>query len=208
MIRILIADDHSVVRIGLKQLFALMGDISVAGEAVNSKEVIEILQQSGDFDLLLMDLFMPGMNGFELIARIRTMNKSLPILVFSMHNDAAFAKRVFQMGGNGFISKGGDQDSLMDAIRKVASGDKFVDPTLIEQMIFEKPSAPPHENLTDRELLILKMFARGKTGNEIAAELAISKKTVSTHKTNLMQKMNFDSLAELVLYAADYALID
>ena len=113
------------------------------------------------------------------------MNKSLPILVFSMHNDAAFAKRVFQMGANGFISKGGDQDSLMDAIRKVASGDRFIDPTLIEQMIFEKPIAPPHENLTERELHILKLFARGKTGNEIASELSISKKTVSTHKTNL-----------------------
>jgi DNA-binding NarL/FixJ family response regulator len=208
MIRLFIADDHSVVRVGLKQLFALIDDISVAGEACDGLEVLDILQQRNDFDLLLLDLFMPGLSGFELIARIRTQNKSLPILVFSMHNEAHVAKRVFQMGANGFISKGGSEEMLIGAIRKVVAGDRFVDPTLLEQMIFEKPVGPLHESLTERELHILKLFARGKTGNEIAAELSISKKTVSTHKTNLMQKMNFENIADLVLYAADYALID
>jgi DNA-binding NarL/FixJ family response regulator len=208
MIRVLIADDHSVVRVGLKQLFELIGDICVTDEARDGAEVLGIIQHKNDFDLLLLDLFMPGISGFELIARIRTLNKSLPILVFSMHNEAQVAKRAFQMGANGFITKGGSEEMLIGAIRKVASGEQFIDPTLLEQIIFEKPASPAHENLTERELHILKLFARGKSGNEIAAMLSISKKTVSTHKTDLMQKMNFDSLAELVLYAADYGLID
>lgn len=211
MIHILIADDHSVVRVGLKQLFSLMGDISVTGEAADGTEVLELLQQDCDFDLLLLDLTMPGISGIDLIARIRAKYKTLPILVFSMHNEPMIAKRTFQIGASGFITKGCAEETLIEAIRKVAAGGRFVDPGLAEQMIFDQPPTEkeaPHHKLSERELHILKLFAQGKTGNEIAEQLSISKKTVSTHKTNLMQKMNFSSIAELVLYAADYALIE
>lgn len=210
-IRILIADDHNVVRVGLKQLFSLMGGIVVAGEAENGMQVLEIIQQQTVFDLLLLDITMPDINGLDLIARIRALDIFIPILVFSMHNEPLIAKRVFQMGATGYITKGCTQEILMAAIRKVASGGRFVDPDLSEQMIFLKAASVedvPHERLSERELHILKLFAVGKTGNEIAETLAISKKTVSTHKSHLMQKMNFQSIAELVIYALDYSLIE
>jgi DNA-binding NarL/FixJ family response regulator len=211
LIRILIADDHNVVRVGLKQLFSQMGGVIVAAEAENGMQVLEILQQRSDFDLLLLDITLPDINGIDVIARIRNQNISLPILVFSMHNEPFIAKRAFQIGASGFITKGCSLEILMEAIFKCASGGRFIDPGLSEQIIFGKTVSGeeiPHDKLSEREFHILKLFAAGKTGNEIADILAISKKTVSTHKSHLMQKMNFQNIAELVLYALDYALIE
>jgi len=210
VIRVLIADDHVIVRNGLKQLFGLMGDITVAGEATNGDEVLEALKH-GHFDLLLLDLTMPGLSGVNLIGRILASHSKLPILVLSMHNELQIAKRVLQAGAAGFVTKGSEQDTLMSAIRKVAAGGRFVDPTVAEQMMFEKPAegeSAPHERLSERELHIMKLFANGKGINEIAAELFISNKTVSTHKARLMQKLNFQSNAELVRYAADHGLVE
>ena len=210
MIRVLIADDHVVVRNGLKQLFGVMGDVAVTGEAASGEAALEALGNQ-EFDLILLDLTMPGLSGINLIARIRSLYESLPILVLSMHNELQVAKRVLQAGANGFVTKGSAQDTLMSAIRKVAQGGRFVDPGVAEQMMFEKPQnseALPHERLSERELHILKLFARGRTVNDIADELFISNKTVSTHKARLMQKLNFQSNAELVRYAADHGLIE
>jgi DNA-binding NarL/FixJ family response regulator len=210
MIKVLIADDHAIVRSGLKQLFGLMGDINVGGEATNGEEVLEALQKS-QFDLLLLDLTMPGLSGINLIGRIRTLHANLPILVLSMHNELQIAKRVLQAGAAGFVTKGSEQDILMTAIRKVAAGGRFVDPTITEQIMFEKPvqgESAPHDRLSERELHIMKLFAKGMGINEIAAELFISNKTVSTHKARLMQKMNFKSNSELVRYAVDHGLIE
>ncbi len=211
LMRILIADDHAVVRVGLKQLFTLMSDITVAGEAANGMEVLELLQTDGNFDLLLLDLNMPDISGLDLIARIRAQFKTLPILVFSMHNESLVAKRALLAGASGFLTKGCTEATLMEALRKVVSGGRFIDPALAEKVIFEKMDIGediPHGKLSERELHILKLFAQGKTGNEIAETLSISKKTVSTHKAHLMRKMCFQNIAELVLYAADYALIE
>jgi DNA-binding NarL/FixJ family response regulator len=207
---ILIADDHVIVRGGLKQLFSLMGDVTVAGEATNGMEVIEMLQYCENLDLLLLDLTMPGISGVKLITRIRTQHKSLPILVLSMHNELQVAKRVFQAGASGFITKGSPQETLIAAIRKVAAGGRFVDPMLAEQMMFEKTVAGdvPHDLLSEREVHILKLFAQGNTVNEIAEKLFINSKTVSTHKARLMQKMNFQNNAELVRYAVDHDLVE
>lgn len=208
--RVLIADDHAIVRGGLKQLFALMGDIVVAGEASDGAEVLEALRH-GQFDLILLDLTMPGISGINLIGRIRAQHEKLPILVLSMHNELQVAKRVLQAGAAGFVAKGSMQNTLMDAVRKVAAGGRFVDPCIAEQMMFER-SVPGesalHERLSERELHILKLFANGKGINDIAAELFISNKTVSTHKARLMQKMNFQNNAELVRYAADHSLVE
>lgn len=209
MIRVLIADDHVIVRNGLKQLFELMGDIVVAGEATDGKETLEMLRQR-EFDLLLLDLTMPRLSGINLIIRIRGEWPKIPILVLSMHNELQVAKRVLQAGANGFVTKGSMQETLMDAVRKVADGRRFVDPMIAEQLMFEKTSSDgmaPHERLSERELHILKLLAKGKGVNEIALELFISNKTVSTHKARLMQKMNFQANAELVRYAADQGLI-
>lgn len=210
MIRVFIADDHVVVRGGLKQLFELMGDIFVAGEAADGAELLEKLRQE-EFDLLLLDLTMPGVSGINLIGRIRAEHPKLPILVLSMHNELQVAKRVLQAGAVGYVTKGSMQETLMDAVRRVAAGGRFIDPVIAEQMMFEK-SVPGevaiHERLSERELHILKLFAKGKGVNEIALELFISNKTVSTHKARLMQKMNFQNNADLVRYAADHGLIE
>lgn len=210
MIRVLIADDHVIVRNGLKQLFELMGDITVAGEATNGTEALEALRQ-GEYDLILLDLTMPGISGVSLIGHIRAQYAKLPILVLSMHNELQIAKRVLQAGASGFVTKGSMQDILMDAVRKVAAGGRFIDPAIAELMMFEKPATgeiAPHERLSERELHIMKLFAKGKGINEIAEELFISNKTVSTHKARLMQKLNFQSNAELIRYAADHNLIE
>lgn len=210
MIRVMIADDHVIVRSGLKQLFALMGDIVISGEATSGDEVMKTLELAA-CDLILLDLTMPGLSGVNLISHIRAHQPRLPILVLSMHNELQVAKRVLQAGANGFVTKGSMQDILIDAIRKVAAGGRFIDPAIAEQMMFEKPKSgelKPHERLSERELLILKLFATGRGINEIADELFISNKTVSTHKARLMQKMNLQSNAELVRYAADNGLIE
>ncbi len=210
MIKVLIADDHVIVRSGLKQLFALMGDIAVEGEATNGNEVMDTLRQK-PFDLLLLDLTMPGVSGVNLIGRIRASHPKLPILVLSMHNELQVAKRVLQAGANGFVTKGSMQEILIEAVRKVSSGGRFVDPVIAEQMLFEKTSPGDgalHECLSERELHILRLFAKGKSVNEIANDLFISNKTVSTHKARLMQKLNFQNNAELVRYAADHGLIE
>lgn len=211
MIKVLIADDHDIVRGGLKQLFSLTGDIVVAGETTNGMEILEILQRVSNFDLLLLDLTMPGISGINLITRIRDVNKVLPILVLSMHHELQVAKRVLKAGASGFITKGSPQEILVAAIRKVAAGGRFIDPVLAEQMMFEKPAQVGqilHEKLSERELHVLKLIAQGITVNEIAEKLFISNKTVSTHKARLMQKMNFQSNAELVRYAADHGLVE
>jgi DNA-binding NarL/FixJ family response regulator len=199
-----------VVRSGLKQLFELMGDIVVAGEATNGDEVLEVLRQQ-EFDLILLDLTMPGLSGVNLITRIHASYEKLPVLVLSMHNELHIAKRVLQAGASGYVTKGSEQDTLMAAIRKVAAGGRYIDPCVAEQMMFEKPlarEALPHERLSERELHIMKLIAMGKSINDIADELFISNKTVSTHKARLMQKLNFLSNAELVRYAADNGLIE
>ena len=214
MINVLIADDHVLVRNGLRQLFQTMNGVNVAGEATNGLEVIEMLNNGTRFDLLLLDMTMPGISGVNLIARIRVLKKSLPILVLSMHNEIQVVERALQMGASGYITKDCSQETLMEAIFKVAAGGGFVEQTLAEQMIFKKyvptdaKGETPHDKLSERELHIMKLIAEGKTGNEIAENLFISHKTVSTHKARMMQKMNFRSNAELVRYAADHGLIE
>lgn len=210
MIKVLIADDHAIVRSGLKQLFGLMGDISVAGEATSGDEVLDALQKNR-FDLILLDLTMPGLSGINLIGRIRALYPDTPVLVLSMHNELQIAKRVLGAGAAGYVTKGSEQNTLMAAIRKVAAGGRFIDPAVAEQMMFEKPlqgEAAPHERLSERELNILKLFAKGRGINEIADELFISNKTVSTHKARLMRKLNFTNNSELVRYAADHGLVE
>jgi DNA-binding NarL/FixJ family response regulator len=209
MLKILIADDHSIVRKGLKHLCESMGDVAVAGEAANGEEVLEALRQA-QFDLILLDLTMPGISGGELVERIRSTYASLPILIFSMRNEAALAKRMAKLGVSGYITKGGSDEMLAYAIRKVAAGGSYIDPLIAERMMFGKTEErlpESGEHLSRRELEIFKLLAQGKTVNEIADELCINSRTVSTYKARLMLKMNFKNNAELVLYASECGLI-
>ncbi len=210
MIRVLIADDHGIVREGLKQLFALGGDIVVAGEAVSGGEVLDALR-TDSIDLILLDMTMPGISGASLIARLRTHNGCPPILVLSMHNELQIARRALAAGASGYLTKDSDPKTLMAAIHKVAAGGRFIDPGLAEKMVFDVGNAAncqPHELLSGREFDILRLLVHGKSVNEIADELKISNKTVSTHKARLMQKMSFQNNVELVRYAMLHGLVE
>jgi DNA-binding NarL/FixJ family response regulator len=210
MIRILIADDHAIMRGGLKQLLALTQDIQVDGVAASGTRVMEILR-SGTFDLVLLDMSMPGFSGIDLIARIRTHDPKLPILILSMCNEVQVIRRALDAGATGYLTKDNEPEVLITAIRKTAAGSRFIDPILAQQMVFEMDTpdkAPAQKQLSNREFHILRLLACGKTVNEIADDLAISNKTVSTHKARLMQKMCFSSYAELVRYGMMHRLVE
>ena len=209
MIRILITDDHAIVRSGLKQIFQQVTDFEVVGEASNGGELLERLTKSVP-DVLLMDLDMPGISGSELIERIRLSWPGLPLLVLSMHNEPAVAMRALKAGASGYITKDCDLNILLPAIRTVASGKKYIMPGMAEQMVFEDTPAPqsaPHFSLTDREMQVFNLLVAGSSVNDIAAELCVSNKTISTHKAKLMEKLNVTSLVELARYAMQRGLV-
>jgi DNA-binding NarL/FixJ family response regulator len=201
MIKVLIADDHAIVREGLRQLFALCPDLAVAAEAVNGGQVLSHLR-GGEVDLLLLDMAMSGISGVDLIKRVRLHHGALPVLVLSMHNEVQIARRALAAGANGYLTKDCGAETLTTAIRKVAGGGRYIDPRIVERMVFEgdDEQSPPHEQLSSREQRILGLLGQGRTVNEIALELSISNKTVSTHKARLMQKMSFANNAELMRY--------
>lgn len=208
MIRVLIADDHVIVRNGLKKLFEVMGDLEVAGEAANGDAVLQTLQR-GEFDLILLDLTMPGLSGVELIERIHATHPSLPILVLSMRNELHVVKRVIHAGIAGYVTKGGSEDQLIDAIRKVADGKRFIDPEIAELIMFENTlnnEPPTMESLSERERQFLMYFAQGMRVTEIAKLLEVSTKSASTYKMRLMKKMGFSNNSELLMYAVEYGL--
>jgi DNA-binding NarL/FixJ family response regulator len=210
MIRLLIADDHAIVRSGLKQIFALVPDFTVAGEATNGAEVLELVRQEV-FDLLLLDLNMEGISGADLINRVKAHRLDLPILVLSMHNEPQLAARMLKAGASGYITKDCEPEVLLSAIRKVAGHGKYIAPAIAEQMAFDANSSeqrPVHHLLSDRELEVLRLLIAGKSVKEIAAQLVISNKTVSTHKARLMEKMQVNSVADLMRYAMQHKLLD
>ncbi len=208
MIRLMIADDHAIVREGLKQLFALVADIKVVAAAVNGAEVLDLLRNK-PADLLLLDMTMPGISGVELIARVKAQNPEQKILVLSMHNEPQIARRALAAGASGYLTKDSDPEVLLAAVRKVAAGGRHIDAGLVEAMVFDAGATTnkaPHELLSERELQILRLLVQGRSVNDIADALVISNKTVSTHKSRLMQKLNLANNAELVRYGVEHAL--
>lgn len=209
MIRLLIADDHAIVRSGLTQIFALMPDIEVAGEACNGMETMGLLGQKS-FDLLLLDLNMPGISGADLISRVKIRHPGLPILVLSMHNKPQVAAQVLKAGADGYITKDCEPDVLLKAIRKVAAYGNYIDPQIAAAMAFDATSTaqrPLHSLLSDRELDVLRMLTQGLDIKVIGAQLAISGKTVSTYKARLMEKLSLTSMADLMRYAIQHDLM-
>ncbi|WP_027214605.1 response regulator [Burkholderia sp. WSM2232] len=208
MINLLIADDHPLVRGGLKQIIETTPDIVVAGEAAQGSEVIEKLRTC-QVDLLLLDMTMPGISGVDLIRRVRAERPSLPLLVLSIHNEAQVVSRALRAGATGYVTKDSNPDVLLAAIRRLAEGGRFIDPKLVEGIVFETYSgdAPPHEILSDREFQVLQMLALGKSLNEIADAFALSAKTISTHKMRLMQKLGLANNADLIRYAIRHGLV-
>lgn len=210
MIRILIADDHAIVRQGLRQVLALADDMRLAGEARDGWEVVEQIR-GGGFDLLLTDMTMPGLGGFDLIKRVREEAPQLVILVLSMHGESQVAARAIKAGAAGYLTKDSEPETLLAAIRQVVAGGHYISPELASRMAFATQSATadePHSSLSDREYQVFTLLARGFGVNEIADEFHLSSKTISTHKFRLMQKMNLASLSDLVRYAVKHGLIE
>lgn len=209
LIRLLIADDHTLMREGLKQLFAMLDDVLLVGEAVNGTQVLERLR-SGDVDLLLLDMNMPGMSGDGLISRIRAQYSDVRILVLSMHNEPQIAARALKAGASGYLTKDGNPESLIEAVRRVSAGGRFLDSSIAQSLAYESSGLtdePRHSCLSDREYQIMQLLAKGNSLNEIADMLFISNKTVSTHKVRMMEKMGFKSTVDLVHYVIEHNLI-
>ena len=209
MIRILVADDHALVRGGIRQIVATTADLEVAGEATRGPEVLDKVR-GGDYQLLLLDMTMPGISGIDLIRHLKAARPELPILVLSMHNEGQVVLRALHAGAAGYVTKDSEPEILLAAIRKVAGGGRFIDPTLVDVVVFASggADAPPHELLSDREFEVLQLLAGGRSLNEIAATLNISAKTISTHKMRLMQKLGLNNNADLVRYAVRHELVE
>lgn len=202
MIRIALADDHAIVRAGLKQLFALSKDMVVVEEFTHGQEVLAGLRHVR-VDVLVLDLAMPqGMGGIELIGEVRRAWPQLPLLVLSMHNEGAIVARALRIGANGYVAKDSDPDVLLAAIRKIAAGGRFIDPAVVEATVFVPPvEKSAHAKLSERETEVLRSVVAGKTLSRIAEDLDLSPKTVSTHKARLMLKLGIETNADLIRYA-------
>ena len=210
MIRIVIADDHTIVREGLKQILSAAGDLAVIGEAQNGREVLERVRGL-DFEVLLLDMSMPGKSGIELIKQVRAEKPKLRILVLSMHEEEQYAVRAIKAGAAGYLTKDSASAQLVSAIRKVAGGGAFITDSVAQQLALgamPQTEGPPHGALSDREFQVFRELVSGKAVTDIAAELNLSVKTVSTHKARIMQKMNMSNPAELIRYAIHHRLVD
>ncbi len=210
MIRIVVADDHTIVREGLKQLLGAAGDFSVVGEAQDGHSVMELVRTL-DFDVLLLDMSMPGRSGIELIKQVLSEKPRLRVLILSMHEERQYAVRAIRAGAAGYLTKESASAQLVSVIRKVAAGGAFISTEVAEQLALAampQTEGLPHTALSDREYQVFQALAAGRTVSEIATQLNLSVKTVSTHKARLMQKMSLPNQAELVRYALVHKLVD
>lgn len=209
MLKILIADDHSIVRAGLKQVLADTPDMTVTDEAAGTEEAIR-KALDGDFDVVVLDISMPGRGGLEVLKQIKSQKPKLPVLVLSMHPEEQYALRVLKAGAAGYVTKESVTEELIDAIRKVSKGMKYVSAHLAQEIAFAldlDSERPIQETLSDREFQVLCMIASGKTAREIAEELSLSVKTVSTYRSRILEKMRMKSNAELTNYAIKNNLV-
>lgn len=209
-IRVLIADDHAIVREGLKQILADTKDIVVAGEAKNGLEAIR-LARTGDCQVLLLDISMPDKSGIEVLKQIKKETPDLAVLMLSMHREDLYAIRSLKAGAAGYLNKQSAPNELVNAIRMVADGMKYISPALAQvlaQQIGEDPETPRHEMLSDREYQTLTMIASGKSVGDIASELSLSVKTISEYRSRLLAKMQLKNSAELTHYAIKHQLVE
>ena len=208
-IDVLIADDHAIIRDGLRKLVADTDDMVVTGEAMNGHEVLEKVR-GRDWGLVVLDLSMPGRSGIELIKLIKAEKLKCPVLIFSMHPEEQYAVRALRAGASGYLSKEGDSDLILPAMRKVAAGGVYFSSKVAELLVAEAtPQAEslPHKRLSDREFQIFERIVRGMSMTDIANELSLSIKTVSTHKSHIMTKMSMNTQVDLVRYAIAHHLM-
>lgn len=208
--KIIIADDHPIVRSGLKQIIAETPDMIVAGEANDGYELLRKVRKE-DFDAVIMDITMPGMNGLDVLKQLRIERPKLPVVILTYHPEAQYAVRVLRAGASGYVTKATVPDELIKAIRKVSQGGRYISSSLAERLAYEldfRSEKMPHETLSDREFQVLCMLASGKTVKEIAEELSLSVKTVSTYRSRILEKMKMRNNAELTHYAIANRLVD
>lgn len=210
MIRVLIADDHTVVRRGLKQIVGEEGDMTVTGEACDSQELVTLVRKQ-PCDVVVLDISMPGRSGLDVLKDVKHERPELPVLILSVHPEDQYAVRTLKLGASGYLTKDSAPEELVQAIRKVLMGGKYVTPSLAERLASDLASdsgRPLHETLSDREHQVLCMLASGKSVKEIADELALSVKTVSTYRSRILEKMNMRNNAELTHYAIASRLVE
>lgn len=209
MIRILVADDHTVVREGIKQILAGREDMVVEDEAANGQEVLHKVTKK-EYDLILLDISMPGRSGLEVLEEIKLIQPKLPVLILSMHPEEQYAVRMLRAGAAGYLTKGSAPQELISAIQKVSRGGKYVTLSLAEKLAFELDAhadKPRHERLSNREYQVMLMLASGQSVSEVAEELCLSAKTISTYRNRILEKMDMKKNAELTLYAVKNNLI-
>jgi DNA-binding NarL/FixJ family response regulator len=205
----LIADDHEMFREGIKRICEDNPDLVIAGEASNGNEVLDIVSEN-EFDLLLLDIAMPGLNGLDTLKQLKTLKPKLRVLVLSMYPEDEYAVRAIKAGAAGYLTKARASHDLMEAIKKVSSGGNYINASVAEKLLFDmnpEHSGLPHETLSDREYQIFSMIVKGEKVGEIADELNLSVKTVSTYKVRILNKMDMKSTAEMVKYAVEHKLV-
>ena len=210
MIRIVIADDHAIVREGLKRIVDSADDLQVVGEAADGTEVMERVREIV-FDVLVLDLSMPGRSGMELIRLVKDQQPRLRILVLSMHQELQYAVRAIKSGASGYLTKESAPAQLVLALRKIAGGGAYISAEVAEQLALGAmpgAQAAVHESLSDREMQVFRCLAAGESVTDIASRLNLSVKTVSSHKANLMHKMSLANQSELVRYAIRHGLAE
>jgi len=205
MIRVLIADDHSIVRDGLKRILAATADLQVTGEAASGDAALALVK-ANDYDVVMLDMSMPGLSGLDLIKRLKVEKPKLRILVLSMHGEQQYAARALKAGAAGYLNKDSASDQLLGALRKIAGGGMHIGEAAAAGLL-QASGKPAHQALSDREFEVMRLLVEGLGPTEIAERLHLSVKTVSTHKTRILEKLGLGSTAELVRYALEHRLV-
>ena len=210
MIRMIIADDHPIVRAGMKQIISETSDVIVADEASDGRKLLNKIRKE-NFDVVILDLTMPHMDGLDVLKQLKIEKPKLPVIILSIHPESQYALRVLKAGASAYVTKTSAPDELINAIRKVCRGGKYISPSIAEKLAFQLDTnfkEMPHEMLSDREYQVMRMMASGKTVTEIAEKLALSVKTISTYRSRILEKMKMKNSAELMHYAIQNRLVD
>ncbi len=210
MYRILIADDHPIVRRGLRQILEENRTVLRVDEAETGKEALEMVKQNR-FDVVLLDISMPGMSGLEALSEIKKLNPRLPILILSIYPEEDYAVRALKAGASGYLTKKSAPDELITAVKKLIRGERYISPSLAELLashLSEENDRPLHESLSNREFQVMRLITSGKSLKEAASEMSLSPKTISTFRTRLLQKLQLKSNAELIQYAMKHDLME